>query len=136
MLVAASWYRKAAEQGLSPAQNSLGLLYRSGLGVPHDLVQAHMWFNLAATRGDQQAARNREAVAGDMTAQQIAEAQKLARDWRPIDGHAAAKSEPVDSDCADGQQLCKDGNSFLCGVYKRDFRAHGRTCLGVTDVTP
>jgi TPR repeat protein/transglutaminase-like putative cysteine protease len=135
MLVAASWYRKAAEQGLSSAQNSLGLLYRSGSGVPHDLVQAHMWFNLAATHGDQQAAQNREAVANDMTAQQIADAQKLARDWRPNDGHAAAKSEPVDSDCADGQQLCKDGN-FLCGVYKRDFLKHGRTCPGVTDVAP
>jgi len=131
--LAAAWYRKAAEQGLSAAQNGLGAMYMTGNGVDRDLVQAHMWFNLAATHGDEKAPKNREAVAGQMTAQQIESAQKLARDWRPIDPHSAAvKSEPVDSDCADGQQLCKEGN-FLCGVYKRDFQNHGRTCPGVTD---
>jgi uncharacterized protein len=130
--LAASWYRKAADQGLSAAQNSLGKLYMNGNGVPRDLMQAHMWFNLAATRGDPQAARNRETVAGQMTAQQVEDAQKQARDWRPNDSRASVNSGPVDSDCADGQQLCKEG-SFLCGVYKRDFVKHGRTCPGVTD---
>jgi TPR repeat protein/transglutaminase-like putative cysteine protease len=131
--LAASWYRKAAEQGLSPAQKNLGILYANGNGgVQRDLVQAHMWFNLAAMHGDEQAAKNRETVAAQMTSQQVESAQKLARDWRPIDARASANSLPLSDDCADGQQLCKEG-SYLCGVYKRDFLKHGRTCPGVTD---
>jgi TPR repeat protein len=136
LLLAASWFRKSAEQGNSLGQRSLGLCYMGGDGVPRDLVQAHMWFNLAATRGDEQAVKNRESVAAQMSPQQISDAQKLARDWRPSNGRASAGSVPVDSDCADGQQLCREG-SWVCGVYKRDFLKHGRTCPGVTDiVTP
>jgi TPR repeat protein len=133
--LAASWFRKSAEQGNSLAQRSLGLLYGTGSGVPRDLVQAHMWLNLAATGGDEHAAKDRESVAAQMTSQQIADAQKLARDWHPSRGLPSAASTPVDTDCVDGRQLCKEG-SYLCGVYKRDFIKHGRTCAGVTDVTP
>ena len=83
---AAKWYRLAAEQGDALAQVFLGLAYWAGLGVTQDYVQAHMWFNLAATRGGEQrdrAVRNRDDVAESMTPAQIAEAQRLAREWRP-----------------------------------------------------
>ncbi len=86
---AVSWYRKAAEQGFAEAQFNLGSMYYGGKGVPQDYVQAHMWFNLAAARFDASeknrdlAVKNRDQVAAKMTPAQIAEAQKLAREWKP-----------------------------------------------------
>jgi hypothetical protein len=79
------WYRRAAEQGHAQAQYNLGL----SLAGRDDNVNAHMWFNLAAARFPQAdvrarsaATRNRDVVAAKMTPEQIAEAQKLATDWR------------------------------------------------------
>jgi TPR repeat protein len=80
---AATWYRKAADQGDAEAQFNLGAMYDKGQGVPQDYVMAHMWSNLAAAAGNQEAAHNRDIVAGLMTAAQIAEAQQLAREWKP-----------------------------------------------------
>jgi uncharacterized protein len=87
---ASKWYRLAAEQGYAYAQNSLGILYAEGHGVMQDYVQAHMWFNLATThtRASNTEARdlaikNRDAVAAKMTPAQIAEAQRLAEEWKP-----------------------------------------------------
>jgi uncharacterized protein len=85
---AAKWYRKAADQGDSTAQFTLGGLYVIGRGVPQDFVVAHMWLNLAASlekNGDMQKgfAEQRDDLAKMMTSAQIAEAQRLARDWKP-----------------------------------------------------
>jgi uncharacterized protein len=80
---AVKWYRKAADQGLGDAQFNLGLLYAKGQGVPRDYVQAYMWFELSAAQDDKSAISNRDAAARRMTPEQIAEAQKLAREWRP-----------------------------------------------------
>ncbi len=79
---ALSWYRMAAEQGHASAQINLGLRYARGLGVPEDHVQAYMWYSLAAAQERSDAAKHRDAVAAHMTAAQLAEAQRLARDWR------------------------------------------------------
>ncbi len=51
--------------------------------MPQDYVQAHMWYNLAGAQGLEQAAENRDIVAKRMTPAEIAEAQKLAREWKP-----------------------------------------------------
>ncbi len=81
---AVRWYRKAAEQGVAPAQARLGIMYYEGHGVVQDYVQAHMWLNLAAARGGGDAyAKVRDIVAKLMTPAQIAEAQRLAREWKP-----------------------------------------------------
>jgi TPR repeat protein len=56
-------------------------MYDNGEGVPQDYVQAHMWLNLAAANGDENAKENRDIAAGLMTSEEIAEAQKLAREW-------------------------------------------------------
>jgi TPR repeat protein len=77
------WYRKAAEQGHAGAQNNLGFIYADGQGVPQDYVQAHKWLNLSAAQGEAIAAENRDIIAKRMTPEQIAEAQKLARNWKP-----------------------------------------------------
>ncbi len=82
------WLRTAAEKGYAPAQYNLGVMYHTGQGVPQDYVQAHMWYNLAAAglppgEGRDSAAKNRDIVAKLMTPAQLAEAQRLAREWRP-----------------------------------------------------
>ena len=77
---AARWYRKAADQGYVNAQNNLGVMYQSGQGVPQDIVQAYMWWDLAAA-GVLNSRLNRDIVAERMTPAQIAEAQRLAREW-------------------------------------------------------
>jgi len=87
---ARKWYRMAADQGDADAQNNLGIMYVKGEGVPQDYVEAHKWFNLAASRYPAAetekrgtSVRNRDLAAAMMTPQQVAEAQKLAREWKP-----------------------------------------------------
>ena len=82
-VLAVGWYRRAAEQGNIHAQHSLGLMYDQGEGVPKDAVSAYMWFNLAAAQGHDTARANRDVVEKQMTPAQIAEAQKLGREWKP-----------------------------------------------------
>jgi uncharacterized protein len=81
------WLSKAAEQGSDDAQYLLAVMYNAGQGVAQDYVWAHTWMNVAASRaqGDSQKkyAKAREAVAEKMTPEQIAEAQRLAREWKP-----------------------------------------------------
>jgi TPR repeat protein len=77
------WYRKAAEQGDDNGQYRLGLMYGVGQGVPQDDVLAHMWFNLAAAQGLEKAEGFRDEIVESMTSEQVAEAQRLAREWKP-----------------------------------------------------
>ena len=80
---ASKWYRLAADQGNAYAQGGLGVMYAKGEGVPQDYVLAHMWLNLAAAQGQAEAVKNRDLAASKMTRDQLAEAQRLARDWKP-----------------------------------------------------
>ena len=78
---AVKWYRKAAEQGLAEAQYGLGRAYGTGDGVPQDFVYPYKWFNLAAAKGNEGAMSGKEIVVENMTREQIAEVQKLSREW-------------------------------------------------------
>lgn len=87
---AAKWYRLAAHQGDAQALYNLALAYAKGEGVSQDNVSAHMWFNIAAMRftasdtsNRSAAVKNRDLVASKMTPEEIVEAQKLARQWKP-----------------------------------------------------
>jgi TPR repeat protein len=80
---AVKWYRLAAEQVDVFGLIGLGNLYEIGKGVPMDYVLAYMWFNLAAAKGGTKPAESRDEVAKLMTPGQIAEAQRLAREWKP-----------------------------------------------------
>jgi TPR repeat protein len=59
----------------------LGVAYSTGEGVACDLIEAHMWFNLAAARGHREAANLRADISAEMTAREIADAQRRARQW-------------------------------------------------------
>ena len=85
---AIGYWRPLAEEGHATAHGNLGVMYANGQGVPQDYAQAHMWFNLAASRLPSSALRSkavegRDAMAAKMTPDQIAEAQRLAREWKP-----------------------------------------------------
>jgi uncharacterized protein len=87
---AARRWRKIAELGYARAQYNLGFMYDKGEGVPKDYVLAYMWFSLAASRfhaseGENRdlAVKSRDLVASKMTPTQIAEAERLAREWKP-----------------------------------------------------
>lgn len=71
----------AADHGEIEAQFDLGLMYATGRGAPQDYVVAHKWFNLAAVQGNEQARDRRVELAQDMSQGEIAEAQRLAREW-------------------------------------------------------
>ena len=77
---------QAADPENTAAQFNLGVKYATGQGVPQDYVQAHMWFNLAASRTPtgalrESAVQGRDFVAGRMNPTQLAEAERLASEW-------------------------------------------------------
>jgi len=82
---AVKWYRKAADQGFIGAQFALGMMYAKGLGIlPLDLVLAYMWLSLAAAHGDETSLRERrDEISEHMTPDEIAKAQRLARERKP-----------------------------------------------------
>ena len=81
----------AASAGEISAYFDLGVAYSTGShGAPVDLVEAHKWFNLAAVAGYEDAAQCRADVAEEMTAREIAEAQRRAREWIAAGSRAAA----------------------------------------------
>ena len=73
----------AAVRSIGDSENlyKLGLIYSTGQGGAVDLVQAHMWFNLAASRGSEAAKDCRRELADQMSKDEVAQAQKRAREW-------------------------------------------------------
>jgi TPR repeat protein len=87
-VAAAQWLRRAADQGYPAAQFLLGLMVDKGHGVKQDFVEAEVLLDLAAAHADPKQrdywTRIRNAVAGKLTRDELAEAQKRALEWRPI----------------------------------------------------
>jgi TPR repeat protein len=86
---ALKWYRMAADKGDPDSQNNLGVIYSTGKGVTQDNVQAHKWFTIAAARFPasekdkrDKAVKNSELLAKKMKPEEVAQAQKLAREWK------------------------------------------------------
>lgn len=87
---AAKWYRKAAEQGSDLEQYNLGVMLYRGEGVPKDYVRSYMWLNIVSgsnvttrpqIRTREWALQLRDDVEKLMTREQVAEAQRLSREW-------------------------------------------------------
>lgn len=80
----------AAAKGSNSAYFDLGVAFSTGShGVSCDLIEAHKWFNLAAAQGHEEAAECRADVSDEMTAREIAEAQRRARAWLGAEARAA-----------------------------------------------
>ena len=91
--LAVKWFHAAAQQGDFAAQFNLANLYVAGRGTPQDYVEAHKWYNLAAAAsGAAEAAKARDDLAAKMSPEQVAKAQDLARNWRPLKGAMAPEN--------------------------------------------
>ena len=81
----------AYENGCDESLYGLGVAFSTGSrGCACDLVEAHKWFNIAASMGHEEAAYCRADVADEMTAREIAEAQRQARQWLQKDARKVA----------------------------------------------
>lgn len=80
---AIDWATKAANQGHAESQFNLGDWLLNTEGLKRDKVKAYMWLNLAAVKDYQGAAGARDKLEREMTPEEIAEAQKLSREWEP-----------------------------------------------------
>jgi uncharacterized protein len=81
----------AAAAGDTDAYYDLGVVYSTGSrGVDSDLIEAHKWFNLAAASGHEEASWCRADISDEMTAREIAEAQRRAREWLAAEARRAA----------------------------------------------
>ena len=84
---AARWFLKSADHGYVSAERNLGNMYAVGKGVKLDYVQAYKWLSLCASTGEEKCAAQRDLVADKMKSpKKLAEAQRLAREWKPIPG--------------------------------------------------
>jgi hypothetical protein len=90
---AAKWFLKAAEQGDISAQYNLGHMYNKGQGVPQNNVLAYMWWHLSTIQGNDDARKNRDYWAKELTEKQLEEAQRLARERKPT-SMATSKNRP------------------------------------------
>jgi TPR repeat protein len=83
--LAVQWWHRAAEQGNTSSQYNLGVAYNNGEGVAQDFVEARKWAEIAVaySAGDSQRkfAALRDALGRKMTPDDVANAQKRARDW-------------------------------------------------------
>ena len=78
---AVKWFKLSAEQGYAGGQYNLGVMYANGWRVPQDYVQAHKWFTLSEANGYKCGGKYRYMIEKIMTQEQIASAQRLAKEW-------------------------------------------------------
>lgn len=80
---AVQWYRLAADRGDADAQHMLGGMYISGTGIEKNPTQGYMWLLLASERGQLLATVMLDVMHDRFTEQEVVEARRKARDWRP-----------------------------------------------------
>ncbi|GGA10915.1 hypothetical protein T8S45_10725 [Blastomonas marina] len=89
--LAVARFIERASDGDCDALFELGVIYSTGSnGVRVDLVEAHKWFNLAALGGNDEAKACRADISDEMTAREIADAQRDARDWLSVTARRVA----------------------------------------------
>ena len=84
--VAASWYRKSADQGYPAGQLALGRLYFEGVGIQRDLVESYKWMYLAG-RGTAKAFQYLNVIGNMLTYDQMSEAMRRGQMWVPTTRH-------------------------------------------------
>ncbi len=112
-VAAIAHFRKAAERGHPSAQYSLGVAYYDGKGIESDFVEAYKWWNLAAVGGIVEASSSREILAGLMTPQQIADAQRLASEFKPKQSENVDSPRLIVSAALDSSSIKRTGAGFF-----------------------
>lgn len=114
-------WQAAAHAGDAKAMLALGRLYRQGLGAPQDYIRAHLWFNLAASRGEREAVTERDALAARMTPEQVATAQEHAAAWQPQVASAPAASAASQSAGPPPPHVIREAQELLAALgYEPD----------------
>jgi hypothetical protein len=93
--------RPLADQGDGRAEVIVGNMYKLNFGVPLDYVTAYMWYSLAAAHGDTAGAFLLTQMTREMTQEEVAEAQKRAREWpniQPLDTATTAETWSCDTE--------------------------------------
>ena len=111
------WYRKAAEQNDTDAQNNLGLCYAFGIGVAKDYVEGYKWIILAAAKGSDKAEQFMPVLENTMTPEQIAEGQKLAREFKPLNESISANSTSPGNPTVIGSGFFITDDGYLISNY-------------------
>ena len=116
----------------SRAMIELGRAYYRGLGVLQDIVEAHKWFNLAASKGEIAALEERDALTAEMTEAQLEEARARARQWKPTSstatqtaGRTAARFAAVKESLKPPAEVVRVVQSFLKALGYRPGPADG-----------
>jgi TPR repeat protein len=123
------WIKQAAEKGVAAAQNSLGLAYQKGEGVPKDYLQAYKWLALAAAQDDEHASDIRVSLGKvelNLTKEQVAEAQRLAREFKSAEatsadlkstqGAGAVSPKQIRSPSANSDHVLSANEGFKTGL--------------------
>ncbi len=82
-LKASYWFQKAAEFGFKDSQYNLAILYEKGLGVKRDIVQAYVWYAIAASKADAEAASKRDIIARQLSSEGLNKAGRLIGEYTP-----------------------------------------------------
>ena len=83
---ALNWFQQSADRGYARAQYNLGEMYATGQGVKRDYMLAYKWLNLCAAAGTENCAEHRDWVAKKLKKSQLEAAQRMAREWKPVEG--------------------------------------------------
>ncbi|HWA92128.1 MAG TPA: TetR family transcriptional regulator [Rhizomicrobium sp.] len=92
---AARWFQRAASLGYVDAEFNLAVLYERGDGVPQSLLEAYKWYAIAATAGDAVAKTRADAIATQLTPDELQAAQRAALEFKPAPLNAAANDVPA-----------------------------------------
>jgi localization factor PodJL len=95
-VLAASWFRKAAERGLRDSQFNLAVLHEQGLGVPKNPADAVFWYSLAAVHGDGEAADKAKALEATLAPDAAKQVRTRLMGWRALPADRKANAVPVD----------------------------------------
>ena len=80
---AVTWFEKAAQRGVLDSQFNLGVLYQGGAGIEKNLISSYVWYAVAGGQGDKVALQRRDMLAGELSSDQLAQAQARAKAFAP-----------------------------------------------------
>ncbi len=101
-------WQKAAGEGDARSMLALGKLFVQGLGAPQDYIEAHKWFNLAASHGLEEAIAERDALAEKMTPVQLATAQERAASWQPATREEDPATSEADTETSEAETAASE----------------------------
>jgi localization factor PodJL len=92
---AARWFQRSADLGYVDAQFNLAVLFERGDGVPQSLLDAYKWYAIAAAAGDQVARTRADAIATQVSAEELQAAEHAVAEFKPLPLNRAANQVPT-----------------------------------------